>query len=128
MANQNSTQLRPGSDHAPLAVLSDADLASRNPLAAKVRATTLVPDIGADAERLADRLFTEFRAAWAAGDHDRMSEVIVDAIVFDDAHRGGPRLMDEIRGITTPADDRMTAADMAAHDAASHVRQYRRAA
>jgi hypothetical protein len=55
------------------------------------------------ADALADRLFTEFRAAWAVGDENRMSEVIVDAIIFDDAHRGGPRLMDEIRGISTPA-------------------------
>lgn len=105
--------------------LSDADLASRSPLAAAARAATFVP---VDADDLARKLLTEFRAAWSVGDHDRMSEVIVDAIELDDAHRGGPRLMDEIRGITTPADDRMSLADRSAHAAASFVRQYGRVA
>ncbi|MFE4867691.1 hypothetical protein [Streptomyces sp. NPDC056682] len=80
-------------------------------------------ELRADADRL--RLLTEFRAAWAAGDHDAMTEVILAAIDLDWAEPTGPRLMDEIRGITTPADDRMSAADRAAHAAASHVRQYK---
>lgn len=80
-------------------------------------------ELRADADRL--RLLTEFRAAWSRGDESRMAEVIVDAIELDDAHRGGPRLMDEIRGFKTPADGptpSMSAADSAAHTAASHVR------
>jgi hypothetical protein len=99
MANQNSTQARPGIDHAPLRYLYDADLARRDRPAAEARATTLVPDV----DRLARQLLTEFRAAWSRGDESRMAEVIVDATYFDDAHRDSPRLMDEIRGISTPA-------------------------
>jgi hypothetical protein len=88
-----------GNDYAPLRSLSDADLARRSPRATQARAVTLVPDV----DRLARQLLTEFRAAWSTGDESRMAEVIVDASELDDVHRGGPRLMDEIRGITTPA-------------------------
>ncbi|MFE4857333.1 hypothetical protein [Streptomyces sp. NPDC056670] len=62
-----------------------------------------VVELRPDPDRLALQLLTEFRAAWSSGDVDRMSEVMIDAIDFDDAHRGGPRLMDEICGIQTPA-------------------------
>ncbi|MFB7647157.1 hypothetical protein ACFC0S_16895 [Streptomyces sp. NPDC056084] len=82
--------------------LSDADLASRSQLATQARALTLVP-APHDPDRLALQLLTEFRAAWARGDESRMTEVILDAAELDAAHRGGPRLMDEIRGIQTPA-------------------------
>lgn len=85
--------------HLTMPSLADADLASRSPLATEARALALVPD----ADVLADRLFVEFRAAWAVGDENRMAEVIVDAIWLDAATPGGPRLMDEIRGINTPA-------------------------
>ncbi|MFD9564388.1 hypothetical protein [Streptomyces sp. NPDC059994] len=54
-----------------------------------------------DADRV--RLFTEFRAARAVGDENRMAEVIVDAVCLDMADPEGPRLMDEIRGLSTPA-------------------------
>lgn len=83
-------------------------------------------ELRVDADRL--RLLGEFRAAWSAGDHDAMTEVVLAAIELDWADPDGPRLMDEIRGITTPADDRMSSADLAAHEKASYVRQYRRAA
>ncbi|GHB55705.1 hypothetical protein GCM10010331_49450 [Streptomyces xanthochromogenes] len=108
MAKTHSIPARPGSDHAPLRSLSDADLALRSPLATAARALTLVPaptvvELRPDPDRLALQLLTEFRAAWARGDESRMTEVILDATELDDAHRGGPRLMDEIRGIQTPA-------------------------
>ncbi|MEV8523172.1 hypothetical protein AB0451_03290 [Streptomyces sp. NPDC052000] len=77
-------------------------------------------ELRADADRI--RLLTEFRAAWHRGDHDAMTEVILAAIDVDWAEPHGPRLMDEIRGIATPADDRMSPADRLAHDKASYVR------
>jgi hypothetical protein len=83
----------------PLRYLYDADFARRSPMAAKARAMTVAVDV----DRLARQLLDEFRAAWSRGDESRMAEVIVDAAYFDDAHRDSPRLMDGIRGISTPA-------------------------
>lgn len=98
MANQNSTQLRPGSDHAPLAVLSDADLASRNPLAAKVRATTLVPDVHADeASAYRARLIELY--ALARGDWDVEIQLLNEASRYDKAHPVEPSLYDELHAI-----------------------------
>lgn len=89
--------------------LSNADLATVSDLAARRRATTTVAQAEAlaaqvvDTDRLATSLLTEFRAAWSAGDRDRMSHVMLAAIELDQSVPDSPRLMDEIRGINTPA-------------------------
>ncbi|WP_326768833.1 hypothetical protein OG978_33695 [Streptomyces sp. NBC_01591] len=89
--------------------LSNADLATVSDLAARRRANTTVAQAEAlaarvvDTDRLAVSILDEFRAAWSAGDRDRMSHVMVAAIELDQAAPGEPRLMDEIRGINTPA-------------------------
>jgi len=91
-----------------LAVLSDADGATVSDLAAKRRASITVAQAEqaaavADPDRLAVSLLHEFRGAWSAGDTDRMTDVILAAIDLDQATPGAPRLMDEIRGLSTPA-------------------------
>lgn len=86
-------------------IVSNADLAHRNPAVADLRATLTVaevavsPDVPVDVERLAGNLLVEFRAAWSTGDHDQMSAVMLAAHELDTAHPDEPRLMDEIRGI-----------------------------
>lgn len=49
------------------------------------------------AARTRGQLLAAYRAAKATGDHDRLHAVLLDAIDYDDAHPGEPRLMDEIR-------------------------------
>ncbi|MEU2674190.1 hypothetical protein ABZ622_36075 [Streptomyces sp. NPDC007164] len=89
--------------------LSNADLATVSDLAARRRATTTVAQAEAlaaqvvDTDRLAVSLLDEFRAAWSVGDHDQMTAVILAAIDLDQTTPGEPRLMDEIRGLNTPA-------------------------
>lgn len=56
-----------------------------------------------DNDRLAVSLLTEFRAAHAAGDHGRMTDVMLAAIDLDRSAPDQPRLMDEIRGIRDAA-------------------------
>ncbi|WP_406501939.1 hypothetical protein OHA04_37510 [Streptomyces sp. NBC_01590] len=89
--------------------LSNADLATVSDLAARRRATTTVAQAEAlaaqvvDTDRLAVTLLSEFRAAWSTGDHDQMTAVILAAIDLDQTAPDAPCLMDEIRGINTPA-------------------------
>ncbi|WP_405718134.1 hypothetical protein [Streptomyces sp. NBC_00046] len=91
-----------------LAALSDGDDATVSDLATHRRARITVAQAeqaaaGVDTDRLGRNLLDEFRAAWSAGDHDQMTAVILAAIELDQATPGEPRLMDEIRGINTPA-------------------------
>ncbi|MYX67395.1 hypothetical protein K388_05544 [Streptomyces sp. KhCrAH-43] len=91
-----------------LAVLSDADGATVSDLATKRRASITVAQAEqaaavADPDRLAVSLLSEFRAAWSTGNTDRMSDVILAAVDLDHTNPGAPRLMDEIRGLSTPA-------------------------
>ncbi|MFI5769625.1 hypothetical protein ACIA74_13900 [Streptomyces sp. NPDC051658] len=93
---------------ADLASLSDADGATVSDLAARRRARITVAQAeqvtaDVDTDRLATSLLNEFRAAWSVGDRDRMSHVMLAAIELDQAAPGGPRLMDEIRGLNTKA-------------------------
>ncbi|MEU0098221.1 hypothetical protein [Streptomyces sp. NPDC006267] len=87
-----------------LAVLSDADTATVSSLAARRRSRITVAQAEQlAADRLALSLLSEFRAAWSVGDRDGMSAVMLAAIDLDRAVPGSPRLMDEIRGLSTPA-------------------------
>lgn len=91
-----------------LAALSDGDDAATDELVARRRANTTVAQaqlaaVVADPDRLSVNLLTEFRAAWYTGDHDQMSAVMLAAIDLDRSAPGAPRLMDEIRGLSTPA-------------------------
>ncbi|WP_435597088.1 hypothetical protein [Streptomyces anulatus] len=87
-----------------LASLSDADTATVSSLAARRRASITVAQAEQlAADRLAVSLLSEFRAAWSVGDRDGMSAVMLAAIDLDRAAPGEPRLMDEIRGLNTPA-------------------------
>lgn len=87
-----------------LAVLSDADGATVSDLATKRRANITVAEAEqAAADQLAVTLLHEFRRAWSTGDTDRMTDVILAAIDLDQSNPGSPRLMDEIRGLSTPA-------------------------
>ncbi|MFJ3089064.1 hypothetical protein [Streptomyces sp. NPDC086838] len=87
-----------------LADLSDADQATVSDLAAKRRANITVAEAEqAATDQLAVTLLHEFRAAWSTGNTDRMSDVILAAADLDHANPGAPRLMDEIRGLSTPA-------------------------
>ncbi|RPK56190.1 hypothetical protein EES43_24420 [Streptomyces sp. ADI96-02] len=89
---------------ADLAVLSDADTATVSSLAARRRSQITVAQAEQlAADRLAVSLLSEFRAAWSVGDHDQMTAVVLAAIDLDQAAPGSPRLMDEIRGLNTPA-------------------------
>ncbi|MFF3128536.1 hypothetical protein ACFVRD_41135 [Streptomyces sp. NPDC057908] len=93
---------------ADLTALSDADGATVSDLAARRRARVTVAQAeqvtaGVDTDRLAVSLLDEFRAAWSAGDRDQMSHVMLAAIELDQSAPGEPRLMDEIRGLNTPA-------------------------
>jgi len=47
----------------------------------------------------------EYRAARAAKNFDRAIDIVFDAIDRDEKNTSGPRLMDEIRGLHTPATD-----------------------
>lgn len=49
------------------------------------------------AARTRGQLLAAYRAATAAGDHDRVTAVLLEAIDYDAAHPGEPRLMDELR-------------------------------
>lgn len=98
MANKNSTQVRPGCDHAPLCSLSDADLASRSPLAAKARATTLVPDLHAD-EAAAYRARLIELYAQSRGDWDIEVHLLDEAASYDRAHPDESPLFDELHAI-----------------------------
>lgn len=86
-------------------IVSNADLARRNPAVADLRTKLTVaeaaasPDVPVDVDRLAGNLLVEFRAAWSTGDHDQMSAVMLAAHELDMANPDEPRLMDEIRGI-----------------------------
>ena len=96
MANTHSIPARPVGDHAPPTALSDADLASRSPLAAKARATTFVPDVNAD-EAAAYRarlieLYVEARERRVA------LHLWAEATRYDQAHPGEPSLRDELLG------------------------------
>ncbi|MGW2594795.1 hypothetical protein ACWCXC_31640 [Streptomyces sp. NPDC001515] len=87
-----------------LAALSDADSATVSDLAAKRRASITVAQVEeAATDQLAIALLNEFRGAWSAGNTDRMTDVILAAIDLDHTNPGAPRLMDEIRGLSTPA-------------------------
>ncbi|MGQ4353195.1 hypothetical protein [Streptomyces drozdowiczii] len=87
-----------------LADLSDADQATVSDLAARRRASITVAEAEqAAADQLAVTLLHEFRGAWSVGDADRMADVILAAVDLDLANPGSPRLMDEIRGLSTPA-------------------------
>ncbi|MFE2973333.1 hypothetical protein [Streptomyces sp. NPDC059258] len=87
-----------------LAVLSDADTATVSSLAARRRASITVAQAEQlAADRLAVSLLSEYRAAASVGDRDAMSEVMLAAIDLDRTSPGSPRLMDEIRGLSTPA-------------------------
>ncbi|MGW9245772.1 hypothetical protein [Streptomyces badius] len=87
-----------------LASLSDADTATVSSLAARRRSQITVAQAEQlAADRLAVSLLSEFRAAWSVGDHDQMSAVMLAAIDLDRTSPGSPRLMDEIRGLSTPA-------------------------
>ncbi|MEU0979064.1 hypothetical protein ABZ488_07575 [Streptomyces griseus] len=87
-----------------LAVLSDADTATVSSLAARRRASISVAQAEQlAADQLAVSLLSEFRAAWSVGDRDQMSAVMLAAIDLDQTSPGSPRLMDEIRGLSTLA-------------------------
>ncbi|WP_255951577.1 hypothetical protein [Streptomyces odontomachi] len=45
----------------------------------------------------------EYRAARSSGDAQRVTDVLLGAVEYDAAHTDGPRLMDELRGLDTPA-------------------------
>ncbi|WP_239919574.1 hypothetical protein [Streptomyces sp. CYG21] len=91
-----------------LDALFDADDAATTVTALWRRQTTTVAQteqaaLLADPDRLAVSLLSEYRAAKADGDRDRMSHVLLAATDLDHATPGAPRLMDEIRGLSTPA-------------------------
>ncbi|MFI7890913.1 hypothetical protein ACIFUY_06570 [Streptomyces sp. CACIS-1.16CA] len=87
-----------------LASLSDADTATVSSLASRRRASITVAQAEQmAADRLAVSLLSEYRAAASVGDRDAMSAVMLAAIDLDRATPGAPRLMDEIRGLSTPA-------------------------
>ena len=87
-----------------LAALSDGDDASTSVIGRWRRANTTVAEAEqAAADRLAVSLLHEFRGAWSVGDTDRMTDVILAAVELDQTNPGAPRLMDEIRGLSTPA-------------------------
>lgn len=87
-----------------LAALSDGDDASTSVFGRWRRANTTVAEAEqAAADRLAVSLLHEFRGAWSTGNTDRMTDVILAAIDLDQSNPGSPRLMDEIRGLSTPA-------------------------
>ncbi|MFD9603293.1 hypothetical protein [Streptomyces sp. NPDC059970] len=93
---------------ADLTALSSGDDATVSDLAARRRAriTVAQPEqitAGVDTDRLAVSLLDEFRAAWSAGDHDQMTNVVLAAIELDQSAPGEPRLMDEICGLNTQA-------------------------
>ncbi|MCX4786489.1 hypothetical protein OG369_09925 [Streptomyces sp. NBC_01221] len=93
---------------ADVAALSSGDDATVSDLAVRRRARITVAQAeqvtaAVDTDRLATSLLTEFRAAWSAGDRDRMSHVMLAAIELDQSVPGEPRLMDEIRGFNTQA-------------------------
>ncbi len=48
-------------------------------------------------------VLAEYRAARSADDYDTALDIVFAAIDHDHAHPDGPRLMDEIRGLLTPA-------------------------
>ncbi|MFD9630093.1 hypothetical protein [Streptomyces violascens] len=58
-----------------------------------------VVELRVDSHRLRVQLLTEFRAAWSAGDHDRMSVVMKAAADLDDAHPDEVPLRDEFHGV-----------------------------
>lgn len=67
-------------------------------------AATLVPaqtavELRVDPHRLRVQLLGEFRAAWSAGDHDRMSVVMAAAADLDDEHPDEVPLRDELLGV-----------------------------
>ncbi|MFE7485506.1 hypothetical protein [Streptomyces sp. NPDC057552] len=91
-----------------LDLLSDADDAAVSVSALWRRSTTTVAQAEeaarlADPDRLAVSLLSEYRAAKADGDRDRMSHVLLAATDLDRTTPGAPRLMDEIRGLSLPA-------------------------
>ncbi|MFF3094179.1 hypothetical protein [Streptomyces cyaneofuscatus] len=91
-----------------LDLLSDADDAAKSVSAMWRRCTTTVAQaeeaaVVADPDRLAVSLLSEYRAAKAVGDRDRMSHVLLAATDLDHAAPDAPRLMDEIRGLSLPA-------------------------
>ncbi|MYR36336.1 hypothetical protein GTX14_04610 [Streptomyces sp. SID4944] len=91
-----------------LDLLSDADDAATSVSAVWRRANTTVAQAeeaaeGADRDRLAVSLLSEYRDARSKNDRDRMSHVLLAATDLDHASPGWPRLMDEIRGLNTPA-------------------------
>lgn len=87
-----------------LATLSDADTATASSLAARRRASITVAQAEQlAADRLAVSLLSEYRAAASVGDRDGMSAVMLAAIDLDQTSPGEPRLMDEIRGLSTLA-------------------------
>ncbi|MFF0055649.1 hypothetical protein ACFYRI_14790 [Streptomyces microflavus] len=91
-----------------LAALSDGDDAATHVSAMWRRENITVAQaeraaVGADPDRLSRNLLSEFRAAWSDGNHDHMTAVVLAAIDLDRAAPGAPRLMDEIRGLSTPA-------------------------
>lgn len=93
---------------ADLSLLSNGDLATASDLVRRRRAITTVAraeELAAavDTDRLADALLREARAARAVSDTDLMLNVVLAAIELDSATPDGPRLMDEIRGLSYDA-------------------------
>lgn len=88
-----------------LDLLSDADDATVSVSALWRRQNTTVAQAeeAASQDRLAVSLLSEYRAAKAVGDRDRMSHVLLAATDLDHAAPDAPRLIDEIRGLSTPA-------------------------
>ena len=97
MAETQLSAARPSGDHAPLLSLFDADLASRNPLAAEARAATLVSAVDADDSAYRARLIELF--IQARGDWDVEVHLLDEARRYDGAHRDRPPLFDELHAI-----------------------------
>ncbi|MCT9092885.1 hypothetical protein N4G70_29030 [Streptomyces sp. ASQP_92] len=78
--------------------LSDADLASRSPLAAQARAMTLVPQLDPDHAFRATTV-TAYVQARSRGDWAGELRHIAAASDYDRAHPGEPSLYDELHAI-----------------------------
>ncbi|MFJ2399829.1 hypothetical protein ACIOUE_00895 [Streptomyces xanthochromogenes] len=98
MAKTHPIPAHPGNDYAPLRSLSDADLASRSPLAAQARAMTLVPAVVLDDDFRAATV-TAYVQARSRGDWPAELRLIAEAARYDAAHPEEQPLAEELHAI-----------------------------
>ncbi|MFF2852642.1 hypothetical protein ACFVT5_41075 [Streptomyces sp. NPDC058001] len=80
--------------------LFDADRAVSDELAALRRRRVSVAEVDADARA---EVIADYLAATAAGDHGERTRLLLHAMRLDAAAPHGPRLTDELRGLSYPA-------------------------